>query len=121
MAQLRSALRPVLTLALVLALACVSVLSAAARADARATMAMELCIDHRVQTVVLDARGNPVDHRFCCLDCMAGGPGLAALSAPPAAALPHGTTRLVRLPGSPALVPGADPGVPPARGPPAGA
>ena len=121
MAPIRSAFRPVLTLALALALAFVSVLSAAARADARATMAMELCIDHRIAVVVLDARGNPVDHRLCCLDCMAGGPGLTDPAAPPQTAPARLSSRIARA--RAALAPAARhrPGTPPARGPPAGA
>lgn len=114
-----SALRPFLTLALALVMALVSVQIAVGRADARAALAMELCIDDSVEVVLLDARGNPVDHAACCLDCMAGGPPLAD-AAPPLAAPPTRlAARLARRAGRAVAPPRRHPGPPPARGPPA--
>lgn len=105
-----------LLLSLTLALSSVSM--AIARGQSAQGMELTLCTPDGVQTVVLDAQGNPVPATpHLCPDCLSG---VLALDLPPPLALPVRPAVWSALPPLPVPTLRADrkPRVHPARGPP---
>jgi hypothetical protein len=79
------ALRPLLTLVLVLIVALTSAHTAVGRAEARGAVGVLICADGATVTILLDATGKPVAKRHGCPDCVLGGFGLAGGAVPVAA------------------------------------
>lgn len=75
--RLSFALRPLLTLVLVLIVALTSAHTAVGRAEAKGAIGVLICADGATVTILLDASGKPVAKRHGCPDCVLGGLGLA--------------------------------------------
>ncbi len=66
------AIKPVAALMLALVLMCTSITMAVARGQTQGGMVATLCSPDRVQTVVIDADGNPVPAAHICPYCIIG-------------------------------------------------
>ncbi|MBZ4690620.1 MAG: hypothetical protein JG765_1871 [Cereibacter sp.] len=112
-------LRPLLTLALVLALALTSLTMAVARGQAMPAGEMVICSGYGVTTVAVDAQGKPVGVLHPCPKCLSALSLWLAPAAPEGLSAPPGQQRL-RKPVEALASAEHDPDAPRARGPPVG-